>query len=210
MTYPSLASLNFIEFDFGTRNSVYPDGIVTVHQVHSTLVRVNHGQPAFPHDQRPDFDALIENTPGVAVGVRTADCVPVLLADPVKKVVAAIHAGWRGTAGQIVPAALQAMHAEFGTRAAGVHAAIGPSIGVCCYQVGPEVVREFGVTTPGKVHLDLRIINAKQLEAAGVSRENVSISEDCTMCSNGKYHSFRRDREASGRMISWIRIRQGA
>ncbi|HEY3840830.1 MAG TPA: peptidoglycan editing factor PgeF [Bryobacteraceae bacterium] len=199
--------MDFIEFDFGTRNSVFPSDIVTVHQVHSASVRVNHGQARCADDKRPDADALVENTPGVAVGVRTADCVPVLLADPVRRVVAAVHAGWRGTAAQIVPVTLQTMDREFGSRADDVHAAIGPSIGPCCYEVGPEVAREFGVTASGRVHLDLWRMNAKQLMAAGVRAENISVAEDCSMCNSATYHSFRRDREAAGRMISWIRIR---
>jgi YfiH family protein len=206
LSYPSLSSVDFIEFDFGTRSSVPPGDVVTVHQVHSALVLANRGLPRRPDGQRCDADALIENTPGIAIGVRTADCVPVLLADPVHRAVAAVHAGWRGSAKQIVPAAIRAMGAEFGTQPEHLHAAIGPSIGPCCFEVGPEVAREFGVTAPGQVHLDLWRVNAMQLEAAGVVGSNVSIAEECTMCHEG-YHSFRRDREAAGRMVSWIRIR---
>jgi YfiH family protein len=198
----SLQSLEFIDFHFGTRHSSPPDDVVTLHQVHSTRVVANHGQAR----RLEDGDGLIENQTGIAIGVKTADCVPVLLADPVRRAVAAIHAGWRGTGGGIVAAAVRAMAAEFGTKASDIHAAIGPSIGVCCYEVGPEVAREFGVIAPGHVHLDLRQLNARQLEAAGVRGEKISISSDCTRCM-AEYHSFRRDREAAGRMISWIRIR---
>jgi copper oxidase (laccase) domain-containing protein len=98
------------------------------------------------------------------------------------------------------------MAQAFGTRPEDLRAAIGPSIGVCCYEVGPEVVAEFGVCSPGKVHLDLRAINRQQLRAAGVPESNISMSADCTMCDAGKYHSFRRDGQAAGRLISWIRI----
>jgi YfiH family protein len=208
LNYPSLTSLEFIEFDFGTRDSAPPRDVVTVHQVHSARVVANRGLPRRPDDERCDADALIENAAGVAIGVKTADCVPVLLADPVRRAVAAVHAGWRGTASQIVPATIRAMGVEFGTQPEDVRAAIGPSIGPCCYQVGSEVAREFGVTAPGRVHLDLWRINAMQLEAAGVDRSNVSTAEECTMCGAARYHSFRRDGQAAGRMISWIRIRE--
>lgn len=201
----SLDSLDFIQYDFGTRFSPLPSNLVTVHQVHSTRVIANRGQVT---RQDEDADALIDNTPGLALGVKTADCVPVLLADPVHRAVAAIHAGWRGTAQQIVPAAIRSMAAEFGTRAADLHAAIGPSISRCCYEVGPEVAREFGFESAGRVHLDLRAINSRQLQTAGVLLPNISVSEACTMCdASNAYHSFRRDREAAGRMMSWIRIK---
>lgn len=196
-------NLDFIEYHFGTRHSTPPPDVVTLDQVHSASVIANYGRPA----RRDPGDALIENTPGIAIGIKTADCVPILFADPVRRAVAAVHAGWKGTAASIAPAAIRAMAADFGTRPEDVLAAIGPSIGECCYEVGPEVAREFGVAAPGRVHLNLRVINARQMEAAGVRRANISISTDCTRCQDAKYHSFRRDREAAGRMTSWIRIR---
>jgi polyphenol oxidase len=199
----SLDSLPGIEYEFGDRHTTPPPDVVIVHQVHSACVISNRGRPA----RRDPGDALIENTPGTAIGVKTADCVPILLADPVQRAVAAVHAGWRGTAASIVHAAIRAMGMEFGTRPEDLHAAIGPSIGACCYEVGPDVVREFGVHAPGRVHLDLRAMNAKQLEAAGVLPANIAVSEECTKCRPEKYHSFRHDGEAAGRMISWIRIR---
>jgi YfiH family protein len=201
--YPSLSSLDFIDFSFATRHSVPPRDIVTVHQIHSARVISNCGLP----QRSEDADALLENTPGIAIGIKTADCVPVLLADPVRRAVAAIHAGWRGTAAGIVLAAIRSMAAGFGTQPEDLHAAIGPSIGPCCYQVGPEVASHFGVVATDRVHLNLRYINARQLEAAGVLPTNISTTSDCTRCQPDDYHSFRRDHEIAGRMISWIRIR---
>jgi len=206
LTVPSFLPLNFIDYDFGTRHSTPPTGIVTVHQVHSARVVSNRGVSPPAENARIDADAIIENTPGIAIGIRTADCVPVLLADPVRRAVAAIHAGWRGTAACIVQAAIRSMAADFGARPEDIHAAIGPAIGSCCYQVGPEVAREFGVIAPGSVHLDLASINARQLEGAGVLKQNISTVPHCTMCNPDDYHSFRRDRQAAGRMLSWIRI----
>lgn len=199
--------LDFIEYEFGTRYSTPPPDVVTLHQVHSACVVANHGRPARREPGRESGDALLENLPGVAIGIKTADCVPILLADPVKLAIAAVHAGWRGTAAFIVQAAVHAMASDFGTRPEDLYAAIGPAIGGCCFEVGPEVAREFGVIAPGPVHLDLRAINAKQLVASGVMQANISVSAECTKCQPAGYHSFRRDREAAGRMISWIRIR---
>jgi len=203
----SLRRLDFIDYHFGTRHSQPPPNIVTVHQIHSARVVSNHGMPPRPDDSRLDADALLENTPGVTIGVRTADCVPILLADPVQRAVAAVHAGWRGTAAHIVQAAIRSMTDEFGTRPQDLLAAIGPSIGSCCYQVGPDVAKEFGVLAPGKVSLDLSYVNARQLAAAGVPEQNISNDPDCTQCNPNDYHSFRRDREDAGRMLSWIRIK---
>jgi len=207
LTVHSLDSLDFIDYEFGTRHSTSSADVVTVHQVHSARVIWNCGTPARHQAVRPDADALIENTPGIAVGVKTADCVPILLADPKHHAVAAIHAGWRGSAAGIVYAAVQSMGEEFGTRPDDIYAAIGPSIGPCCYEVGEEVAAKFGIPGSGHVHLDLRAINAGQLTDAGVPARNVSTSPACTKCESDFYHSFRRDREAAGRMISWIRIK---
>jgi YfiH family protein len=193
----------FIEFEFGTRRSIPPPDVVTLHQIHSARVVSNRGAAS----RQENADALVENTPGVAIGVKTADCVPVLLADPVRRAVAAIHAGWRGTARSIVQAAIRSMGTEFGTRPEDIHAAIGPSIGPCCYEVGPDVASQFGVVANGRVYLNLPYLNARQLEGAGVLADNISTSSECTRCNSDEYHSFRRDREAAGRMISWIRIR---
>jgi YfiH family protein len=138
--------------------------------------------------------------------------VPVLLADQRTKATAAIHAGWRGTAVNIVTETVEKMSVQFGTRAEDITAAIGPSIGGCCYEVGSEVARQFGRWLPnlrqseGPVKLNLRAINELQLRQAGV--EDIWSSGDCTFCSP-EYYSFRREREEAGRMISYIGRRAG-
>jgi YfiH family protein len=195
-------NLSFIDYQFGVRASTPPAGVVLVHQIHSARVLTS----AEAAVRLQDADALISNTPGIPIGIKTADCVPVLLADPVHRAVAAVHAGWRGTVASIVSAAIRRMSREFGVRAEDLHAAIGPSIGSCCYEVGPEVAAEFGIRTDHHVHLDLWQINRKQLEAAGLDPANISVSGECTCCGRERYHSYRRDREAAGRMVSWIRI----
>jgi len=113
--------------------------LVTLRQFHSDAIHL----AVAPCAETPGADALITNTPGLLLGVQTADCVPILLADTKRRVVAAIHAGWRGTLARIVVKTLGRMRMEFGTRASDVVAAIGPAIGQSCYEVGAEVAQAF-------------------------------------------------------------------
>jgi purine-nucleoside/S-methyl-5'-thioadenosine phosphorylase / adenosine deaminase len=138
----------------------------------------------------------------VVVGVRTADCVPILIADERTHAVAAIHAGWRGAAEGIAGAAVQELIARYGSRPEDLHAAVGPAIGGCCYEVGPEVAIRFGIETDSAVKIDLAAINERQLAAVGV--EDVWLAGECTFCEGERYFSFRREREAAGRMVSFI------
>ncbi|HWF10633.1 MAG TPA: peptidoglycan editing factor PgeF [Bryobacteraceae bacterium] len=203
---PNLLALDWLEHGFGLRDSILPAGIRTVKQIHSNVVReaANAG-PAC------EADALVSSQPGVLVGVKTADCVPVLLADPVTHTVAAIHAGWRGSAANIAAESLREMSARRETRPHDVYAAIGPSIGVCCYEVGPEVARHFGAWIPemrnasGPVHLDLLAVNEKQLRDMGVV--NIWRSGACTFCRAERFFSFRREGQRAGRLISFIGVR---
>jgi YfiH family protein len=138
------------------------------------------------------------------VSVRTADCFPILLADTRNRAVAAVHAGWRGTAAHIVSGALQEMRERFGTSPADVQAAIGPGIGVCCYEVGIEVARQFGLDNSGRI--DLAAVNRSQLLAAGLAENHIEIIGGCTQCDAHQFHSFRRDKEHAGRMISFAGV----
>jgi len=202
---PNLSALEWLTHGFGQRDSVYPPGITTVHQIHSATV-VEATAPG--GDRIADGDALVSNQPGVVVGVRTADCVPVLLADKRTHSVAAVHAGWRGSAQNIVGNAIQELITRYGSRPEDLAAAIGPCIGPCCYQVGEDVARQFGKWMPefahseGPQNLDLVAINALQLRAAGVS--DIWQAGQCTFCEPSKYFSFRREKEQAGRMLSLI------
>lgn len=149
-------------------------------------------------------DALITAQAGVTVSVRTADCFPILLADIHHRVVAAVHAGWRGTADRVAVKALARMSRDFDTRPADVIAAIGPGIGGCCYEVGTEVAERFGKNGAGA--LDLSQENLQQLVQAGVPRAQISSAFECTFCNPAQFYSWRRDRETAGRMISYIRV----
>jgi len=113
--------------------------LLTLRQVHSDVIHTLRAQPEHPLRG----DAVITSLPGLLLGVQTADCVPILLFDPKRRVIAAIHTGWRGTLKRIAAKTVGRMRMEFGTRPAGVVAALGPCIGRCCYEVGPEVVQAF-------------------------------------------------------------------
>ena len=195
---------DWLAHGFGTRLSDIPaliGRLATVKQIHSADCVVAGGRIGV----LGQADALVENTPGTAIAVKTADCIPILLVDPKLRVVAAVHAGWRGTAARIAENALATMRGRFGTDPAGVEAAIGPGIGECCYEVGPEVAEQFGRT--GRVRLDLASISRTQLEAAGLDPGRIYVSGLCTMCNADEFHSFRRDREEAGRMYSFIGLR---
>jgi YfiH family protein len=195
-----LEALPWVQHEFGTRiAAALPTELATLKQIHSNLV-VMANSPGFCGEG----DALVTSLPGVAVSIRTADCYPILLADARNRAVGAVHAGWRGTAAHIAEKTLEAMRSEFGTSPADVSAAIGPGIGVCCYEVGEEVARQFGFGA--RTHLDLLSENRKQLEAAGVPPQNIQALGVCTSCDAERFFSYRREKEAAGRMISFIRI----
>jgi len=194
---PNLSLLEWLEHGFGGRESAYPAGIVTVRQIHSAIV-------VEPGDGQAEGDALVTAEPGALVGIRTADCVPVLIADDRTQAVAAIHAGWRGTAAGIVSRAVDELITRFGCAPQNLHAAIGPSIGPCCYEVSTELAHQFGNETR---MLDLRAINARLLREAGV--EDVWISDVCTKCDAAGYFSYRREQENAGRQISFIGRKKG-
>lgn len=193
-----MLNFDWLRCGFGTRDSGLPQGAVaSVQQIHSS--KVVRADTAGVQGQA---DGLISNTAGLLLAIRTADCFPVLLADPQNRAVAAVHAGWRGVAGGIVPVAIDAMRAAFGTRASDVHIAIGPGIGPCCFEVGPEVALQFG--REGRVKLDLAGEIARQ---SGVPQEQVHLAHLCTFCDPVQFHSYRRDGAAAGRMTSYIGIR---
>ena len=197
-----LDSLPWLVHGFGTRDADVPalfSQLATVKQVHSADCVAAAGRSGV----LGEADALIDDRPGAVVAVKTADCIPVLLADERHRAVAAVHAGWRGTAAHIVERVVAAMANRFGTSPADLHAAVGPGIGKCCYEVGAEVSAQFGLQ--GRAHLDLPAENQRQLTNIGIPSQRVYVSGLCTMC-GAQFHSFRRDREAAGRMYSFIGI----
>jgi YfiH family protein len=191
-------------------------GLQATKHVHGTRVWVV-GDPA---PDPPEFDILVDDRPGDTLGAFAADCIPILFADPVARVVAAAHAGWRGTVAGAAPIAVAAMTARFGARAADVRVALGPSIGPCCFEVGPEVVAAFrevlpevaGLIVPGprKEHIDLRRATRALLERAGVRPEHIDDQPPCTRCDGERFFSFRRDGLEGGVHMGFVGIRAGA
>jgi YfiH family protein len=174
-------------------------------QVHGTAVA------AAPWEGRPEADAAVAGSPGWLLGIQTADCLPVLLVDPERRLVAAAHAGWRGTAKGVATQAVAALVAR-GSHPEDLVAALGPGIGACCYEVGEDVREAFPPSggaflrpgPNGRPHLDLRAANAWQLVAAGLRPEALHHVADCTRCRADLYPSYRRDGRGAGRVISFV------
>jgi polyphenol oxidase len=179
--------------------------LLLLDQVHGTTVC------AAPWEGRPRGDAAVATEAGLFLGIETADCLPVLLVDPRRRHVAAVHAGWRGTAAGVVRRAVESLVA-LGSGAADLEAALGPGIGPCCYEVGDVLREAFGAAGDpffrpgprGKPHLDVRAANQRQLEDAGLLPARIHHVAECTSCARDRYPSYRRDGAGAGRMISYI------
>lgn len=206
-----LEAFDWLVHGFGTRwsNRFGSCGnLATLHQVHSDVVVDAGGRSGC----LGDGDALLENTPGSLVAVKTADCIPILIVDPAHRAMAAVHAGWRGAARKIAIRAIEEMGKKFSSRPQDLHAAIGPGIGKCCYEVGPDVAMQFreyeptlsDITHP--IHLDLAEINRRQVARSGVPTNQIYVAGICTMCERD-FHSFRRDKQHAGRMLSVVGLR---
>lgn len=166
-----------------------------------------------------EADGMMTAIPGVALVVFSADCIPVLLYDPVRRVIAAVHSGWRGTAAGIVTRAVERMGQVYGCRPENILAAIGPGIGPCCFETHEDVPNAMmaAVASPalpfikikenGKFSVDLKGINAKRLELAGLDPANIAVCRDCTACMEEKYWSHRRQGTERGSMAAVIELR---
>ena len=190
---------------FGTRIA-NPSPNVTLRQIHSNQVFNAAGLA----DREREGDALVTNQTGLSIGVRTADCVPLLLLDCKNRAVAAVHAGWRGTVAGIVQRALEKLSQDFRTIPSDVYAAIGPCIRECCYDVGEDVAKQFAPIFPEwDPHtpvrkLDLAEANRRQMQAAGVKAELIFDSCLCTSCDAAQFFSYRREPENPGRLLASI------
>jgi len=179
------------------------DGLAIPGQVHGSAVRAVDE----PGDY-PETDALVTSQPNLFLCVSVADCVPILIYDTVRGAVAAVHAGWRGSASAITQAAINTMAVKFGTDPADILVSIGPSASSCCYVVGPDVSSrfspEFRTERGGKIYVDLKEANRDQLVRSGVKPSNIEVSPHCTISEPGLFHSHRRDGAKSGRMMGVI------
>jgi YfiH family protein len=199
-----------------------PGRVVRARQVHGDgVLRVDAGlteRAGFPHclvEERAEFDALITDLPGLALVVSTADCLPILIHDPVHRTVAAVHAGWRGTAKRIAARAIAAMSEAYGTDPSDCRAAIGPGIRRCCFEVDAAVTKAVAAALPnwtahatanrpGHWLLDLAGVNRALLEDAGVFPGRIEDVGPCTSCRNDLFFSHRAEKGRTGRMMNFI------
>ena len=197
------------------------DRIVMTGQIHEDEIRT-----ATPDLIKPDVcvptgyncDGLITDQPGLVLTVFTADCIPVLLYDPVKRVIAAVHAGWRGTALDIAGKAVRKMQQEYGCRPETILAAIGPGISQCCFETHSDVPNAMTEARGdlasshilclenGKFKVDLKGINARRLELAGLNPDNIALCTHCTCCAEGSFWSHRRQGDGRGSMAAMIEL----
>lgn len=192
------------------------DAYVGVRQVHGVGIAVlEHGRLDGAHDS----DGLVTREPGYVLGIRTADCVPIMLADVKHSVIGIVHAGWRGTEGGIVKEAVRAME-KLGAAAEAIQAFIGPHIGACCYTVdearAARFLRVFDASPTvayreaGEWHLGLGSANRLHLIEAGIAPHNIEYGVSCTSCQVDRYFSYRKDtKESFGEMLSFISLRGG-
>lgn len=195
------------------------EALVTPRQVHGNdILVINEPNEDFSHFLTVEGDAIITNQPGVMIGVCVADCAPIILCDPDQKVIAVVHAGWKGTAARLAAKTVAGMKAEFGSDPARLHAAIGPCIQKCCYEVDAPVRQAFlgggidwdgcsELKSPGKWQLDLGAANRELLLLSGVRAEAVQLSDQCVCCHSEQFFSYRRDKEESGRQMGFIMLK---
>jgi YfiH family protein len=184
-------------------------------QVHGSDVRlINDLAEAKPaEDARGDTiycDAIVSNAAGVLAGVKTADCVPILIGDPTTSAFAAVHAGWRGTLAEVATKALERMKVAYKTKPGDVRVAIGPAAASCCYEVGTDVIDPFRnkfagqdlftETRPEHACINLLEANRAQLIAAGVDPDRINIAPLCTMCRTDLFFSYRREKSLHGKV----------
>ena len=199
---------------FCAANRLPYESLVLTHQTHTTHVATV--DDTFAHQGRHrslrETDGLVTATPNLGLCCFTADCVPVLLVDPVHRVIGAVHSGWRGTVGGIAANAAQKMEA-LGARRETLYAAIGPSIGPCCFEVGPEVQAEFDRAfgtalarvdsgRPGHTLVDLWQANELVLQAAGLEKSRIFTAKICTFCNNSTFFSHRYTNGRRGSLVS--------
>jgi YfiH family protein len=223
-------ALNLSGYDIDTRENIAENRhrflhalgsdfrIITAWQVHGSDVKIIKEQ-AEAYETGEYFDALASNLSGILIGVKTADCVPVLIGDERTKAFAAVHAGWRGTAQSIVPKTIELMRENFGTRARDLTVAVGAAALGCCYEIGREVTdtfREnfpescehlFTATRDGHALVDLHRANREQLLSSGVAPENIYTAPLCTMELTDLFFSYRIEKKLhgkTGRLLSVI------
>lgn len=214
-------SLNLAGFSEDTRENIYENRrrflqlfspgmrIAAVYQCHGSTVKCIEGETDIT-DSDDRADAMVSNLDGVLLGVKTADCVPVLIADPASGAFAAAHAGWRGTVASIVVKTVKIMREKFGSEPSKMIAAIGPAATVRQYEIGEDVLKAFAEnfedsekyfvpTRPGHARVDLHAANRDQLLSCGLEAANISIAPFCTMERTDLFFSYRREKQINGK-----------
>jgi YfiH family protein len=225
LTLPELSAVPGLVHGFGTR-ALTMEGLsrdpgfgdflpVVMRQVHSDIIRVLAAKPNTPLVG----DALVTDRPGFLLCVKTADCLPLLVADRKSGVCAAVHCGWKGTSKGLAAKVIRVFKEEFRCAPASLLAAMGPAIGPDCYEVGEDVVEEFDGSQrgapscflplgSGKYLLNLRRANRIQLEGEGIPSEQIFSLDVCTHC-HPQFYSYRRNRQECGRLINFIGRKDG-
>lgn len=196
------------------------DDMVISDQVHGDRCRIvgaaDRGKGVIGESDIKGVDALITVDRDVCICIFTADCVPVFLLDDERGVIALCHGGWRGIIGGIIPKTINKMAESFKSSPDGIKAAIGPSIGPCCFEVGEDVRKKFeeefeddcGVIIDNGTKHNINLWKAAylQLKNAGLNENNIINSNICTCCRSGMFYSYRRDGACTGRMISMMKL----
>ncbi len=173
-------------------------------QIHGDdIVTIEHAKTVCP-----EADAFMTDQRGLPIAIRTADCVPVFIFDPIRRAIAVAHAGWKGTQAQIAAKTVKRMQDKFNSRCYDLKVVLGPSIRACCYEVGPEFKAHFPQDVherEGKLYADVIAANRRQLVQAGLNDSQIVDSGVCTCCALD-YFSFRRDGAKAGRMISLMML----
>lgn len=188
--------------------------MTTAKQVHGNKVAIITkelcGRGAKDHASALDgIDAMVTNCPNICIIVQVADCVPILLFDPSRRVVGVVHAGWRGTVLNIAGKTVKSMIKKFRSNPRNILAGIGPSIGPCCYEVGKEVLDHDvpAEIRDGKSYFDLWEANKKQLADEGIPFSNIEVSRICTKCNSDKFFSARAGKGLTGRFGAGIMLK---
>ena len=185
-------------------------------QTHTDNIRIiskdDFGKGIMRTSDIEDTDGLVTNIEGAALVVFSADCTPVLLFDPIQKVAAAVHSGWRGSVKKIAPKCVELMETEFGSNLHDILVAIGPCIGQCCFEFGNDATNYFDAkylkpSGNDKYMVDLRLYISDSLISVGIDKNNIDICDACTMCNTDKFYSYRANKDKTGRQAAIIMIK---
>lgn len=194
------------------------EALITVRQTHgSDILVIDEPNSDYSHFLSIESDAIITNQPNVMIGVCVADCVPILLLDSEKQVIAAVHAGWQGTAAGLVAKTVAGMKSVFNCDPASLQAVIGPCIGKCCYEVDAPVKQAFvqngiawdsfaELSDAGKWRLDMAAANRELLLLSGLPAASIQVSDLCVCCHRELFFSYRRDNGETGRQMGFIML----